>query len=398
MTENSVQIGSDGTTTTLDKRLYCSLIGHSNVYEQDLELKNSFTAETTGAGTVKYVYKGEDLGLDDEGNALGVKKLYVDPNPNVVLGLKNSTSNGNYRDSANGYSWQYTVTHPNGTKEYKYIQAGVASAGVDQTISVKLTNSGDPAVNDGLASALIAGVLEVQFPSWVNDGLTSDAIMNPQPGTTILDDYYQLQKGRKEGFVSSELRIPDDPAKTGAIRSVIIEGYKYDTSNNLVRNGKRIISGQDLANLKDQNGDYVIDKKVWETPSTTAGDGQDTILLPAKFTVIFENFHGDVDDANPVNVELKGAASYGGEYRFEASFHTEEKRPQDVTDRVPKNDDGTDRIRKAGEYYAEAKDVFCAVLKSANNAYLVADSYYKAYQDVADRAKLMGYDQHDQTI
>ena len=37
---------------------------------------------------------------------------------------------------------------------------------------------------------------------------------------------------------------------------------------------------------------------------------------------------------------------------------------------------------KAGEYYAEAKDVFCAVLKSANNAYLVADSYYKAYQDV----------------
>lgn len=79
-------------------------------------------------------------------------------------------------------------------------------------------------------------------------------------------------------------------------------------------------------------------------------------------------------------------------------FHTEEKRPQDVTDRVPKNDDGTDRIRKAGEYYAEAKDVFCAVLKSANNAYLVADSYYKAYQDVADRAKLMGYDQHDQTI
>ena len=62
MTENSVQIGSDGTTTTLDKRLYCSLIGHSNVYEQDLELKNSFTAETTGAGTVKYVYKGRRSG------------------------------------------------------------------------------------------------------------------------------------------------------------------------------------------------------------------------------------------------------------------------------------------------------------------------------------------------
>ena len=63
MTENSVQIGSDGTTTTLDKH-FCDLIGHSNVYEQDLELKNSFTAETTGTGTVKYVYKGEDLGLD----------------------------------------------------------------------------------------------------------------------------------------------------------------------------------------------------------------------------------------------------------------------------------------------------------------------------------------------
>ena len=258
-----------------------------------------------------------------------MKKLYVDPNPNVVLGLKNSTSNGNYRDSANGYSWQYAVTHPNGTKEYKYIQAGVASAGVEQTISVKLTNSGDPAVNDGLASALIAGVLEVQFPSWVNDGLTSDAIMNPQPGTTILDDYYQLQKGRKEGFVSSELRIPDDPAKTGAIRSVIIEGYKYDSSNKLVRNGKRIISGQDLANLKDQNGDYVIDRRriCGRLRQPQPEMVRIPFCLPAKFTVIFENFHGDVDDANPVNVELKGAASYGGEYRFEASFHTEEKRP-----------------------------------------------------------------------
>ena len=76
-----------------EQLFHCKLIGHASLYEKDLELKNDFTAETDSA-RVDVVYTQtatDDGGKDAEGkNPLGVKKVYVDPNANVTIDLKNA--------------------------------------------------------------------------------------------------------------------------------------------------------------------------------------------------------------------------------------------------------------------------------------------------------------------
>ena len=79
-----------------------------------------------------------------------------------------------------------------------------------------------------MMSALIAGELEVTIPSWLNDGRVD------QPTQGMSDSsVYQVQKGRREGFVSTELHIDHAPDQTGKILSVTMEGYKADGSKGI---------------------------------------------------------------------------------------------------------------------------------------------------------------------
>lgn len=144
--------------------------------------------------------------------------------------------------------------------------------------------------------------------------------------------------------------------------------------------------------------EYVIPASMWETQGSAEGKQQEAVLLPAKYTVKFENFSGNVQ-ANPVYVDLVGYTPYGGNYLFKASFHTEDKRPAEVENKKDTKEYGWGVTRPAKEYYDEDKDQFYLCAEDTKNLYLDSDAYYKAYQASSSNArKLMGYDQHGQTI
>lgn len=396
-----------------EKLFHCKVIGHASLYEKDLELKNDFTAETDSA-RVDVVYTQtatDDGGKDAEGkNPLGVKKVYVDPNANVTIDLKNAgkprqTYYSSYDDRTGYVKDYFDILTPSGLKGYrknadgteidsrKYTTYQKENADLEHTIRSNLTNylKTAPANSSSRASALIAGELEMEIPAWLNDGASADVETVAAGSSNILG----LLKGRKEGFVAEKIIIPDMPEKTGKILSITMEGYKPDGTLGAVH---EITEGEILSCYDPVQKEYVIPASMWETQGSAEGKQQEAVLLPAKYTVKFENFSGNVQ-ANPVYVDLVGYTPYGGNYLFKASFHTEDKRPAEVENKKDTKEYGWGVTRPAEEYYDEDKDQFYLCTEDTKNLYLDSDAYYKAYQASSSNArKLMGYDQHGQTI
>ena len=145
--------------------------------------------------------------------------------------------------------------------------------------------------------------------------------------------------------------------------------------------------------------EYVIPASVWEKQGTSTKIQQEAVVLPTKYTVKFENFSGNVQNT-PVYVDLVGVTPYGGNYKFEASFRTEDKRPGEIENR--KGTDEHDKWnvkRPAEQYYGEDLDKFYLCTIDTDQLYLESDASYKAFQASSSNArKLQGYDQHAQSI
>ena len=194
------------------KLLDCKLYGRATLYERDLELGNVFEATTQGVGGKQYKYSATDYGGFDT-VPRGIKKTYVDANPSVILNLKGAGGKGTCKDpltptygpwSTVDYNATipFTTIRPDGTTGTSYIPYQIGEAGIPQTIQANLTNYAVNAETGNMMSALIAGELEVTIPSWLNDGRVD------QPTQGMSDSsVYQVQKGRREGFVSTELHI-----------------------------------------------------------------------------------------------------------------------------------------------------------------------------------------------
>lgn len=395
----------DGTAETYvkDKLFHCKVYGHASLYEKDLELKNDFTAESRqGAVYVKYTQTAvDDGGKDANGDPLGIKKLYVDPNASVTIDLKNGFGSRQvyYAHSNNGYEREYfNILKPSGITGYrkdaydmrKYITYRQERADMEHTIRSNLTNylTTAPVNSSNRASALIAGELEMKIPSWLNDGKSADKVTAAEGGNTL-----DLLTGRKEGFVPEKIVIPKMLDKTGEILSITMEGYRADGTTGAVH----VITWDEINKFyyNASQNEYVIPASVWEKQGTSTEIQQEAVVLPTKYTVKFENFSGNVQNT-PVYVDLVGVTPYGGNYKFEASFRTEDKRPGEIENR--KGTDEHDKWnvkRPAEQYYGEDLDKFYLCTIDTDQLYLESDASYKAFQASSSNArKLQGYDQH----
>ena len=387
--EHMVDTDGDGNLDKLvpEKLLHMQVIGHANVYERDLELGNAFTAETQKnfEGKKFKTTATDDGGKKDE-KPLGIKKLYVDPNPVVNLDVytqpgyhenKWSHDHGSRYGGERNPNIGFDEIRPDGTHQTSEVYFENGTAGKPETIRAWLSNYYDNK-NSGEsqeASSLITGTLELEIPCRLNDG-TSDA--TGDPGDASVN---HVLLNRPEGFVSSELRILDKEELSGKIVLVTIHGWKADGSESQIQ-----IKGEDLVSV---SGAYVIPRDSWE---------KEGLILVNKFVVEFEHFAGTVKD-KAFYVDLDGKATYGIAYRFKASFHTTDKRLEAVHNREDKPAD----LRPAEEYYAEDRDQHILKVNDSTAPWLSVAASYQAYQEDAynetrsDRA-LMGYDQLAGTV
>ena len=384
--EHMVDSNGDGNPDKLvpEKLLHMQVIGHANVYERDLELGNAFTAETQkNFEGKKFQTTVTDDGGKKDDKPIGIKKLYVDPNPEVRLDVYSRTGYPGAKWSHYHFSYggernpdvQFAEIRPDGTTPMSDVYYEKGAAGDSETVRAWLSNYYDNKEGSREASSLIAGVLELDIPCRLNDG-TSDAT-----GDAGDNGVNHVLLNRPEGFITSELRIYNKEEFSGKITSVTIQGWKADGSAVEIK-----IKGEDLI---QKGEDYVVPKDMWE---------HEGMVLPNKFIVEFENFAGTVEK-DQFYVDLDGKATYGIAYRFKASFHTVDKRPEAVHNR----DDKPSNLRPKDEYYAEDRDEHILKVNDSTAPWLAVAASYKAYQEDAFKNErssraLMGYDQLAGTV